>query len=320
MSRTSRTALIVAITMAVGCTARSENASSSPELLASPREEPVELSTPTGTLYGTLLLPREAGRIPIALIIAGSGPTDRDGNSAVLPGQNNSLRGLAEGLSVRGIATLRYDKRGVGQSAAAGPQEADLRFDLYVEDAEAWISRLRADPRFSSVSIIGHSEGSLIGIMAAQNAEVDAVVSIAGAARSAAEVLREQLRPQLPTTLWNESERILGSLTAGRTVDQVPPELQMLYRPSVQPYLISWLPINPAEEASQVNAPLLVVQGTTDIQVSVADARALNAARPGAQLVVIEGMNHIFKLVPADMTQPQASYSDPALPVAPGTD
>jgi len=219
-------------------------------------------------------------------------------------------------LAERGIATLRYDKRGIAESGAAGPHEADLRFDTYVDDASAWISWLRTDPRFSSVSIIGHSEGSTIGIMAAQRSALDAFVSIAGPGRPAVDVLREQLRPQLPAGLWEQSERILNSLVEGRTVAQVPPELNALYRSSVQPYLISWLGLNPAGEITRFDAPVLIAQGSTDIQVREADAHALHAARADAEISIIEGMNHVLKLVPADIVQQQASYSDPALPVA----
>src|SRR5690606_12719762 len=132
-------------------------------------------------------------------------------------------------------------KRGVGESAAAGPaNEADLTFDAYVDDATAMVRRLREDGRFSSVVVIGHSEGSLIGMVAAGRAGADAFVSIAGAGRRAPDVLRGQLRPQLPPDLWNESERILASLENGQQAPNVPPALAALYRESVQPYLISW--------------------------------------------------------------------------------
>ena len=303
--------------VASGCASTAQVPVRPAEEVSAPAESMVELATSSGTIHGTMLLPERTGPVPVALIIAGSGPTDRDGNSPVLQGKNDSLKLLAEGLSERGVATLRYDKRGIAASASSGPQESDLRFDMYVDDAAAWISWLRADPRFSSVSVIGHSEGSLIGMMAAHDADVDAFVSIAGAARPAADVLREQLRPQLPPNLWNESERILTSLTDGRTVDRVPPELTMLYRPSVQSYLISWLGVDPAAEIARLHAPVLIVQGTTDIQITVAEANTLHAARPRAELAIIEGMNHVLKLVPADPAQQRASYSDPALPLAP---
>ncbi len=305
------------LTVLSGCGGSPAVPGSSADGGAPSTQQPVELETPTGTIHGTLLLPDGEGPFPVAVIIAGSGPTDRDGNSPILPGQNNSLRMLAEGLAERGVATVRYDKRGIAQSTPAGPQEADLRFDAYVDDAAAWIALLREDPRFSSVSFIGHSEGSLVGIMAAQIEDVDALVSIAGAAQPLSEVLREQLRPQLPPNLWAESERILGALVGGDTVANVPSELFALYRPSVQPYLISVLPLDPSAEIARVDAPVMIVHGTTDIQVGADEARALHAARPDAELAIIDGMNHILKLVPADMAQQQASYSDANLPVAP---
>jgi pimeloyl-ACP methyl ester carboxylesterase len=279
--------------------------------------EPVRLETATGTVHGTLLVPGGPGPHPVALMVAGSGPTDRNGNSALLPGANNSLKLLAEGLAEQGVASLRYDKRGVAQSASAGPAESDLRFETYVEDASAWLKQLKADSRFSAVAVVGHSEGSLIGMLAARQARADALVSVAGIARRASEVLREQLRPQLPAELWQESERILAELEAGRTTDSVPAALFALFRPSVQPYLISWFRFVPTDQIVRLSIPVLIAQGTTDIQVSVAEAEALKEAKPDAELLIVEGMNHVLKLVSADLAQQQASYSDPSLPVSP---
>lgn len=279
--------------------------------------EPVRLETSGGVIHGTLLAPQGDGKHPVVLIIAGSGPTDRDGNSAALPGPNNSLKLLAEGLAARGIASLRYDKRGIAASAAAATSEADLRFETYADDAAAWATRLRGDARFSTVSILGHSEGSLLGMLAAKQANVDGFISVAGAAQSAGDLLRTQLKPQLPPALWTESERILGGLESGKTTPDVPAALQSLYRPSVQPYMISWLRYTPTREIASLAMPVLIAQGTTDIQVAASEAGALRAARPASTLVLIEGMNHVLKAVPGDAAQQAASYSNPALPVVP---
>jgi pimeloyl-ACP methyl ester carboxylesterase len=158
--------------------------------------------------------------MPIVLIIAGSGPTDRDGNSGALPGKNNAYRMLANALAADGIASLRYDKRGIGESRTAGIREANLRFDMYVDDAVAWVSQLHGDTRFSRVIIAGHSEGSLIGMVAANKAHADAFVSVAGVAHRSSEVLRDQLRPQIGAMpeLWQGSETILTALEAGTVV------------------------------------------------------------------------------------------------------
>ena len=133
--------------------------------------QPISLETPTGTLYGTLALPQSRSRVPAVLIIAGSGPTDRDGNSPVFKGPNNSLKLLAEGLAAHGIASVRYDKRGIGETGKAMQlaaektttvlREEDLSFENFIDDAVRWGKQLRADRRFSSLTVIGHSEGSL---------------------------------------------------------------------------------------------------------------------------------------------------------------
>lgn len=284
---------------------------------AQPVSSPATLETDAGTVHGTLLLPESEGPHPVALIIPGSGPTDRDGNSAVIQGKNNSLKLLAEGLAAQGIASLRFDKRGVGESTDALPSEEAIRFGIYVADVEAWAAQLQDDERFGAVVLVGHSEGSLLALAAAEAAEPSGLVSIAGVARPAAEVLREQLGAQLPPALMAEADTVLMALERGETTTDVPPTLASLFRPSVQPYLISWFRYDPAALAADLDAPLLVVQGTTDIQVQVADAEALAAADAEADLVTIEGMNHVLKDVPAEQTAQLQSYGDPTLPLHP---
>lgn len=279
--------------------------------------EAVELKTSTGTISGSLIVPARAKPVPVVLLISGSGPTDRDGNSAMLTGPNDSLKLLAEGLAARGIASLRYDKRGIGESKRAATAEKDLRFETYVDDAVAWADQLSKDPRFSAVVIAGHSEGALIGTIAAQRAPAIGFISMAGLSQPGDAVLRRQLADKLPPDLVPINDRTLAALKSGKTVDDVPATLLVLYRPSVQPYLISWFRYDPGAEIRKVKTPTLVVQGTTDLQVTVDDARALAAARPGANLEIIDGMNHVLKLVPNDQTKQLASYSDPALPIAP---
>lgn len=277
----------------------------------------ITVQTPTGSLAGTLELPAKCP-CPVVLIIAGSGPTDRDGNSPLLPGANNSLKYLAEGLLAKGIASVRYDKRGIGESKGAmRGGESDLRFEDFVADAVAWLTKLRADQRFTTVSIVGHSEGSLIGMIAARQAKADAFISIAGVGRPAGKIIHEQLSTRIPPEMLALADRTIGQLERGETPDSAPPALGALFRPSVQPYLISWFRYDPAAEIAKLTVPTTVVQGTTDIQVSVADARALGAAQPKATLLIIDGMNHVMKKVPADQGAQLKSYGDPALPVVP---
>jgi len=284
---------------------------------AAVQEQSFNLQTPTGTVAGTLALPSAGARVPVVLIIAGSGPTDRDGNSAGLPGRNDSLKMLAAALADAGFASVRYDKRGIGASRAAGPAESALRFDTYVDDALAWIATLKADARFTQVAVLGHSEGALTGMLAARRGGAAACVSVAGVAQGPGAILRRQLAGKLPPQLIEVNEKILASLERGEAVAEVPPALATLYRPGVQPYIISWMRYDPAREIAALQIPVLIAQGTTDIQVGVDQAQLLKAAKPDAMLVIVPGMNHVLKAVPADAPNPIASYSDPSLPLAP---
>ncbi|MGI8837225.1 MAG: alpha/beta hydrolase, partial [Pyrinomonadaceae bacterium] len=181
--------------------------------------EPVTLETPNGTLYGTLERPQSRSALPVVLIIAGSGPTDRDGNSPLLKGPNNSLKLLAAGLAAQGIASVRYDKRGIGETGKAMQlaaekaktplREEDLSFETFIDDAVRWGKQLRADRRFSSLTVIGHSEGSLIGMVAAQRIGANVFVSIAGAGRPLQEIILNQVKSQLTPDLLKTTEHIL---------------------------------------------------------------------------------------------------------------
>jgi len=279
-------------------------------------ESDISLSTPTGTIYGTLSLPTKMPA-PAVLIIAGSGPTDRDGNSG--PIRAGSYKLLAADLAVRGIASIRYDKRGIAASAAAGGSERDLRFDNYVDDAAAWLRLMRTDRRFTKIEVAGHSEGSLIGMLAVQAAPADAYVSLEGAGRPAPAVLREQLKKALTPDLYAQADSIIGQLQLGHTVAHTPPELAALFRDSVQPYLISWFKYDPAIEIAKVRIPMTIVQGTADIQVTMADADDLKRAAPNAKLVVVEGMNHVLKYAPDTSSQTAIlhGYEDVSLPLDP---
>lgn len=284
---------------------------------ASAAEQAIVLETASGAVHGTLRLADGADKAPVVLIVAGSGPTDRDGNSAMLPGRNDSLRMLADALAQAGFASVRYDKRGIAASKAAALDESQLRFDTYVDDAAAWIAKLKADPRFTKLAVIGHSEGALIGMLAAERAGAAAYVSLAGVAEGPGAVLRKQLAGKLPPPLAADNERILASLEQGKPAAEVPPALMAFYRPSVQPYMISWMKYQPAQRIAALRMPVLIVQGTTDIQVGVEQAQALKAARPDAELLLVDGMNHVLKAVPADVANPVASYGDPSLPLHP---
>jgi alpha/beta superfamily hydrolase len=274
--------------------------------------QPVILKTATGEIFGTLTLPTNTNnKVPVALIIAGSGPTDRDGNNMSM--KNNSLKMLAEALSKQGIASLRYDKRAVAESRKSAKSELDLRFEDYINDAKGWIDFLLAKNQFSKVIVIGHSEGSLIGMIAAEDRAT--FISIAGAGRSADLILKEQLAAQ-PKQIKDTCFAIIDSLKSGKTVEKVNPLLFSLFRPSVQPYMISWFKHDPQIEIKNIKKKSLIIQGTKDIQVSLVDAELLSKANNKSQLLVVENMNHVLKIVEGDRKENMASYNNPTLPIS----
>lgn len=284
------------------------------DLLAAQPETIVQLETKTGTLEGSLLVPEGVTGIPVALIIAGSGHTDRDGNNPSM--NNNSLKMLATELLKNRLATLRYDKRGIGKSSQAGGKEKNLRFDHYISDVKDWIELLNQDERFSEIIVIGHSEGSLLGMVASQEKDVDKFISIAGSGQSADNILKDQLKSQPPEVL-ELSLPIIDKLVQGETVSNVNPMLYSLFRPSVQPYMISWFKYDPIKEIAQLKIPVLIIQGSTDIQVSEKDAKMLAAANQKAEKKIIKGMNHIFKEAELDRIKNIQTYNRPELPIKP---
>ncbi|MDB9712765.1 lysophospholipase [Flavobacteriaceae bacterium] len=284
-------------------------------LISFGQEEEITLETKTGNIKGSLLTPSGSEKIPVVLIIAGSGPTDRNGNNPMMT--NNSLKMLAIGLKKSGIASLRFDKRGVGESKNSGLQESDLRFEHYVKDVEKWIKMLKENVRFSDVIVLGHSEGSLIGMIASQKNEVKKFISVAGVGSPAGDILRQQLKAQ-PQFVLNQSLPIIEKLENGEIEENVPQMLYSLFRPSVQPYMISWFKYDPQKEIAELDKPVLIIQGTTDIQVSVSDADKLALANNKSQKQIIEGMNHILKEAKADRQKNIETYSIPDLPLKKG--
>jgi uncharacterized protein len=280
-------------------------------------DEPISLETPTGTLYGSLTLPSHRPSA-VVLIVAGSGPTDRDGNSGDVL-RSDTYRLLAQALAAGGIATVRYDKRGVAASAAAMTAESALRFDTYVQDAAVWLALLRRDGRFSKIVLAGHSEGSLVGMLALQHAPGDAFASLDGAGRPAPAVLREQLVTKLPPKLYAQADAAIARLQAGDLAPDAPADLAALFRPSVQPYLISWFKYDPSVEIGKLTMPIVIVQGTADVQVSKVDANDLHRGAPTSRLVVVNGMNHVLKHAPDTSSQTAIlrGYEDPTLPIEP---
>lgn len=264
-------------------------------------------------IKGTLFLPEDVtSKTKLVILIAGSGPTNRNGNQVGT--QNNSLKFLAEGLTQNGFAVFSYDKRIFAQMISKTMDEKKLSFEDFINDAKDVITYFKSQKKYAKIIIAGHSEGSLIGMVAAKE-YVDGYVSLAGAGRPIDEVISEQVAKNSPT-LKEATATDFAILKEGKTFENKNPMLASLFRGSIQPYMISWIKYNPQDEIKKLQIPILIINGMKDIQVSPSDAELLHKANPKSTLKIIDNMNHIFKEIKVDDDNVK-SYSDPKLPVMP---
>lgn len=282
------------------------------QLRAQLTEKEIFVVNEQDTLWGTLTTPQleiDTNQACV-LIIAGSGPTDRDGNNNIM--KNNSLKMIAHDLSKMGISSIRYDKRGVGSSFGAYKNESDLTFEDNVMIAGDFYD-LAVSFGYSKLFIAGHSEGSLIGILLSEKKSPYGFISIAGAGRPIQHVLKEQYEATAPI-VRDSAHVVIDILASGKRIDTLSPWLYSVFRPSIQPYIISWMQYNPVDELKKLTCPVLVLQGDQDIQVSTEDAYALTY-NDSIELHVLDGMNHVLKKVGTDLSKNRASYNDPTLPL-----
>jgi pimeloyl-ACP methyl ester carboxylesterase len=286
-------------------------------------EEPgerISVENKYGKLVGRLVVPDEEDEdFPAVIIIPDSGDLDRNGNS-FSGNRTNAYIQLSLRLAEKGVAALRYDKAGLGYSQSAAPDaEEDARFEMAAKDAALFVAALREDKRIDSITLIGHGDGGLVAMLTHGIEKVDSIVTVATSAYSIEVQLREELEAIKDKKLRTEALAILDKLVAGKKVKDVPFSLGGVFRPTVQPYLMSWLKYDPSEELSKIDVPSLVIHGTNDLEVDPADADVLAAANPEAQLKKIKGMNHVLKLDPGETITKQVnqSYSSPVWELAP---
>ena len=262
------------------------------------------------SIHGTLLKSAESNSV-LSIIISGSGPTDRDGNNTSL--KSNYLKMLADGLYENGISSYRYDKRGVGSSVGDIKTGNEVRFSDYIRDVTSIINHFKDTNKFKKIVVIGHSEGALIGMIASKSI-ADQFISIAGAAEDYLTLIQRQLSIQ-PPYVKSMSDPIIEKLKNKELVDSVPPLLNNLFNNSLQKYLIEASSYDPQEEISKLEIPVLIVQGTNDIQIEIKDAQLLHNAATISSLEIIQGMNHIFRQSPENRLLNIQTYGNPELPI-----
>ncbi len=267
----------------------------------------------TPLIEGTLLVPNQNEPLPLAIIIGGSGPTDRNGNQQMM--KNNSLKFLAEGLYENNIASFRYDKRIVKQMKNGSINEKNIHFQDFIDDAISVLENFKKDKRFSKVYIIGHSQGSLVGMVAAQN-NGDGFISIAGAGQEIDDVIVDQLSKQAPGLVDN-ARTSFDDLRVSGEAHNYSPGLASIFRKEIQPFIYSWMQYDPKEEITKLNVPVLIINGDKDLQVQVSEAELLKTAKPSAEYKIIANMNHIFKKIEGDDLENSKSYNQYNLPVMP---
>ena len=254
---------------------------------------------------GTLLTPNAIAKPNLVIIIAGSGPTDRNGNQNFL--KSNNLKKLAQGITAKNIATFRYDKRIVKQ-IRRGNVDPNMLFDDFVTDAVSVIEYFKKTEQYNAIYVAGHSQGSLVGLLAAKD-RADGFISLAGAGQSIDHVIMEQVTKTAPM-FTEDAKRVFAILKEGKTTTDYPQALGSIFSKDVQPFISNWMSYDPKEEIKKLEMPILIINGTKDLQVSESEAKLLHDAVPKSTLTIIEKMNHILVPIEGDSLENSKSYNE----------
>lgn len=254
---------------------------------------------------GTLFTPIAIEKPELVIIIAGSGPTDRNGNQNFL--KNNSLKKLATAITDKGVATFRYDKRIVKQ-IRSGNVDLSITLDDFVMDTKSVISHFKSTNQFSKIYVAGHSQGSLVGMLAAEN-NIDGFISLAGAGQNFGDVIVEQIN-NTARQFIDDTKRVVKKLKAGKTTTDYPAQLGAIFNIETQPFMISWMAYNPSEIIASLKMPILIINGTKDLQVSIDEAKLLASANKNSELKIIDNVNHVLFTIEGDDLENSKSYNE----------
>lgn len=263
-------------------------------------------------LPGTLTYNADLKSQPLIIFIHGSGNVDRNGNQGMMA-KANYIKMLNDSLVSKDIAFFRFDKRTATISNMRFIM-SNMTFEGFVDDVNTIINTFKDDNRFSSITLVGHSQGSLIAMLV-DHTYVDKYISLAGPSNSIDQTLVEQIRFQNGDDMASKVESHFKELYEKGHIENVDPMLMSIFNKPTQPFILSWMKYNPSEEIKSVKLPILILNGSKDLQVPKRDAETLHAANPNSKLVIIENMNHVLKSIEKDEDN-ITSYMSPDFPLS----
>lgn len=262
-------------------------------------------------IEGNLVMPLDVKHPNLVIFIQGSGQTNRDGNQNGM--QSDYAKKIAYELAAHNIASFRFDKRSI---KAAELNLDNISFDDFVSDVKDILTYFRAKDSYNNLVIAGHSQGSLVGMLAAKD-NADGFISLAGPGKSIDHILVDQLSAQLPQ-LKEELETSMSEIKKNGSTTEYPKIFENIFHPSNQPFLASWMKYDPSKEIKKLKMPTLIINGTRDLQVNEQQAEILHDAAAGSKLVLLKDMNHVFREIKEEeKNQNFASYANPQKPLHP---
>lgn len=256
---------------------------------AQEKSEEIMINNLVIQLPGTLTYTLE--KQPLLIWVHGSGGVNRDGN------QPQYIKQFRDAINKENMAFFSYDKRTANPNNVRFIQEDGIYFSDFVSDIKEVIHHFKNDKRFSKIILIGHSQGSLIAMLALDN--IDKYISLAGAGETIDKTLVRQITKQ-SHEFGKLTEQYINELMTTGEIKEVNPNLMSLFAKQNQPFIKSWITVNPIEEIKKVAIPTLIINGDKDFQVLINDAENLHKAKPDAELVIIKNMNHVLKHIEKD--------------------
>ncbi|KAA1242817.1 lysophospholipase [Aquimarina sp. RZ0] len=263
-------------------------------------------------IEGTLITPYSDASVPLVVFIMDAGAINREGNDRM--SKNDAFKLLSLQLAKQGIATYCFDKR-LFKIDAYGIHENEISLDHFIEDVTSIVSYFKKNGNYSKITLAGHGQGSLVGMVAAKN-DVDAFISIAGNAQAVDQIIIQQLEKQAPGLDKRAAAAFAALKEKGRAMDY-DPALESIFGYNLQPFMKSWIQYVPAEEITALEIPILILQGDKDLQVEVSEAEKLKEAVPNASYVIIKNMNHVLREIKGSRLENHKSYNEHWLPIMP---